>query len=215
MQQGGAGAGQAGHEQRAPDRLGGDLGMTLAIGFQAEPAREQPGSVLPGRDPSEEAQLRLVLVRVQEPAEGLPEGRVAEVLEPGPSPGIVEQRLFVEMHELEARPPEDAPATVQCPCEIPEIHHLLVPSTLALPTATAVAVPSSCHTIRPGTPRSSSRTRLVNDSARAVSGASPSALPRTRYPPSCTPSAPGTTNAAARTACPRLSSITAVRSPTG
>ena len=62
-----------------------------------------------------------------------------------------------------------------------------------------------CRYNRPGTPNSSSRARFANDNARAASGGRPASGASSRYPPSCTPSAPGMAKAAPRIACPRLS----------
>src|SRR5262245_46310736 len=59
---------------------------------------------------------------------------------------------------------------------------------------------TTCHAIRPGIPRINSRTRAIKESAKAASPGIPSKLPTTTYPPSCTPSAPGTGNTADRIA---------------
>ena len=113
VQQRGAGARQAGDEQRPADRLLGDLGVPLPVALHLELVLQQAADVLSRGDPSEEAELRLVLERVQQPAQRLAEPVVAEVFEPCPPPRLVDQRVGVELDQRDAGPLEHATAGVE------------------------------------------------------------------------------------------------------
>jgi hypothetical protein len=69
---------------------------------------------------------------------------------------------------------------------------------------------TNCQAITPGIPNASSRTRRSSDRAKAMSPGMPTRLPRRMNPPSCTPTAPGTRNAALRTKSEVLSKMMAV-----
>src|SRR5262249_14786168 len=144
----------------------------------------------------EEGEPRLGVDRREQALERLAEVRVAEVVEAGPAASGREEASGSERDE----PPP----------------HRVRPGAGARPRApTSVATPWSCQATSPGTPSETSRTRFTSERASATSGPSPKSLPRTRKPPSWTPSAPGTVNAAVRTDSARLSITTAAARPTG
>src|SRR5262249_42718551 len=207
VQQRGSGARQSGDEERPAHRLRGDLGRAAAIPPQAEPVRQQADPILPRGDAAEEAEPRLAVEVRDQALQWLVEPGIAEVVEAGPLPGLLEKELAVEAHEREARTLNDPAAAPECARQRAAVGAHALRACRRRPSS--VAATSSCQAIRPGTPRSSSRTRLVSDRASAISGLSPSTRPRLAHPPSSTPSAPGRATAPARTACPRLSSITA------
>ena len=76
-------------------------------------------------------------------------------------------------------------------------------------------VQNACQAMSAGAPMTNSRTRLMSESASATSGPRPMTAPRSTKAPSWTPTAPGTKNAAARTARMRLSSNSASAMVTG
>src|SRR5262249_51702376 len=209
LQQCGPGAGQPGDEERPPHRLRGQGGVPLALPFHPQPVREQADHVLSRRDAAEKAQLGFVLEVGDQPPQRLAEASIPEVVQTRPLLRLLDEQLVVEPDEREPTGAlDDAPAAAQRTCE--RAH---APRASRCSSAT-IAAASSCHAISPGTPSTSSLTRFASESASAVSGASPTTRPSITYPPSCTPSAPGTANAPARTACPRLSSMIASARPT-
>src|SRR5262249_19631922 len=114
VQQRGSGARQSGDEERPAHRLRGDLGMAAAIPPHAEPVRQQADHILPRGDAAEEAEPRLAVEVRDQALQWLVEPGIAEVVEAGPLPGLLEKELAVEAHEREARTLNDPAAAPEC-----------------------------------------------------------------------------------------------------
>src|SRR5262249_7429452 len=70
---------QPGDEERSPDLLCGDVGMTLAIPLDPEPVHQHASEILACRESSDEAESCLAFERLYHPVERILDGRLAEV----------------------------------------------------------------------------------------------------------------------------------------
>jgi hypothetical protein len=110
VQEGRSAPRQPGDEERSPDLLCGDVGMTLAIPLDPEPVHQHASEILACRQPSDEAQSCLALERLHQPVERVLKGRLAEVAQARAAARNREQVSGVEPDPLPAGSIEDTRA---------------------------------------------------------------------------------------------------------
>ena len=86
----------AAHHERCLDRFVADARIAPDRLGDAEPVLERPQDDLPHPPAADEVEVRLVVERTDQDGERLDERVPAEVVEPGPCPGLGEQLVEVE-----------------------------------------------------------------------------------------------------------------------